>query len=59
MNLDDMSVVSKEYENNINSAEIKENHADKQAIHLILDQAGYNRTAEIREHAFQLCIYLH
>ena len=40
INLDDMSVVAKEYESNINGAsvvdfcnEIKENYADKQVIH--------------------------
>ena len=54
------------YKNNINGAavvdfcnEIKENYADKQVIHLILDQAGYNKAAEVREHAFQLGIHLH
>ena len=66
INLDDMSVVAKEYESNINGTsvvdfcnEIKENYADKQVIHLILDQAGYNKVAEVREHAFQLGIHLH
>ena len=61
-----MSVVVKEYESNINGAsvvnfcnEIKENYADKKVIHLILDQAGYNKAAEVREHAFQLGIHLH
>ena len=66
INLDDMSVVAKEYESNINGTsvvdfcnEIKENYADKQVIHLILDQAGYNKAAEVREHAFHLGIHLH
>ena len=66
INLDDMSVVTKEYESNINSTsvvdfcnEIKENYADKQVIHIILDQAGYNKAAEVRQHAFQLGIHLH
>ena len=61
-----MSVVAKEYESNINGAsvvdfcnEIKENYADKQVIHLILDQSGYNKAAEVRAHAFQLGIHLH
>ena len=61
INLDDMSVVAKEYENNINGSsvvdfcnEIKENYADKQVIHLILDQAGYNKATEVREYAFHL-----
>ena len=42
INLDDMSVVVKEYESNINGSsvvnfcnEIKENYADKKVIHLI------------------------
>ena len=35
------------------------NYADKQVIHLILDQAGYNKASEVREHAFQLGIHLH
>ena len=59
INLDDMSIVSKEYATNINGAsvvdfcnEIKDNYADKQVIHLILDQAGYNKAAEVREHDF-------
>ena len=59
INLDDMSVVVKKYESNINGASvvnfcngIKENYADKKVIHLILDQAGYNKVAEVREHAF-------
>ena len=66
INLDDMSVVAKEYESNINGAsvvdfcnEIKEDYADKQVIHVILDQAGYNKATEVREHAFQLGIHLH
>ena len=61
-----MSVVAKEYESNINGTsvvdfcnEIKKNYADKQVIHLILDQAGYNKATEVREHAFQLDIHLH
>ena len=56
----------KSYESNINGVsvvnfcnEIKENYADKKVIHLILDQAGYNKVAEVREHAFQLGIHLH
>ena len=28
-------------------------------IHLILDQAGYNKVAEVKEHAFQLDIHLY
>ena len=66
INLGDMSVVAKEYKSNINGAavvdfcnEIKEQYTDKQVIHLILDQAGYNKAAEVREHAFQLGIHLH
>jgi len=66
INLDDMSVVAKEYESNINGAsvvdfcnEIKEQCSDKPVIHLILDQAGYNKASEVREHAFQLGIHLH
>ena len=66
INLEDMSVVAKEYESNINGAsvvdfcdKIKETYADKQVIHLILDQAGYNKAYEVREHAFQLGIHLH
>ena len=27
-------------------------------MHLILDQAGYNKASEVREHAFQLGIHL-
>ena len=66
INLDDMSIVTKEYASNINGASlvdfcngIKDNYADKQVIHLILDQAGYNKASEVREHAFQLGIHLH
>jgi len=66
INLDNMSVVAKEYESNINGAsvvnfcnEIKTQYSDKPVIHLILDQAGYNKAAEVREHAFQLGIHLH
>ena len=54
-----MSVVAKEYESNINGASvvdfcnaIKTQHFDKPVMHLILDQAGYNKAAEVREHAF-------
>ena len=28
-------------------------------IHIILDQAGYNKSAEVRKHAFELGIHLH
>jgi len=66
INLDDMSIIAKEYESNINGAsvvdfcnEIKEQYTDEQVIHLILDQAGYNKAAGVREHAFQLGIHLH
>ena len=66
INLGDMSVIAKEYEYNISGAsvvvfcnEIKEQYADKKVIHVILDQAGYNKSAEVREHAFELGIHLH
>ena len=59
INLDNMSIVTKEYASNINGAsvvdfcnEIKDNYADKQVIHLILDQAGYNKAFEVRKYAF-------
>ena len=57
--VDDMSAVIKEYASNINGTsivdccnEIKHNYAGKQVIHLILDQAGHNKAAKVREHAF-------
>ena len=66
INLDNMFVIAKEYDININGAsvidfcdEIKENYADKQVIHFILEQAGYNRAAEVIEYDFQLGIHLH
>jgi len=66
INLDNMSVVAKEYNSNINGAsvvdfcnKVKENYLDKKVIHLILDQAGYNKSAEVRGHAFELGIHLH
>ena len=66
INLGAMSVIAKEYESNINGGsvvdfcnEIKEQYADKKVIHIILDQAGYNKSAEVRKHAFELGIHLH
>lgn len=66
INLDNISVVAKEYNSNINGAsvvdfcnKVKENYLDKKVIHLILDQAGYNKSAEVRGHAFELGIHLH
>ena len=66
INLDNMSVVAKEYKNNINGYTVvdflntvKDQYEGKQVIHLILDQAGYNKSSELREHAFNLGIHLH
>ena len=66
INLGDMSVIAKEYKSNINSGsvvdfcnEIKGQYADKKVIHVVLDQAGYNKSAEVRKHAFGLGIHLH
>lgn len=66
INLDNMSVVAKEYKNNINGYTVvdflntvKDQYEGKQVIHLILDQAGYNKSLELRENAFNLGIHLH
>lgn len=38
---------------------IKKAYSEKRVIHLILDQASYNRSFEVREYAFRLGIHLH
>lgn len=66
INLDDMTVVAKEYDSNINGAAIinfcdaiKAEYSEKKVIHLILDQAGYNKAFDVREYASKLGIHLH
>ena len=58
-----MSNPLKYYKNNINGYTVvdflntvKDQYEGKQVIHLILDQAGYNKSSELREHAFNLGI---
>ena len=38
---------------------IKEKYIEKNVIHLILDQASYNKAFEVREYAYKLGIHLH
>lgn len=66
INLNNMSAVTMDCDKSINSQtiislldSIKEKHLDKKVLHLILDQAGYNKSAAVREHAFKLGIHLH
>ena len=66
INLKDMSVITEEYDKTITGKSIinfldliKEKYSDKKAIHLIIDQAGYNKAFEVREHAYKLDIHLH
>ena len=66
INLKDMSVTIKDCGKSINSQSIlgffdsiKEEYADKNVIHLILDQASYNKAFEVREYAYQIGIHLH
>jgi transposase len=64
--LGSLSVLAREYGKTINGRSvinfldaIKERYIDKKVIHLILDQAGYNISFEVREHASKLGIHLH
>jgi transposase len=65
INLHDMSVVTQEYKSIDGKAiidffdEIKAKYPSKSAIHIILDQAGYHRSFEVREYASKLGIHLH
>ena len=66
INLDSMQVVTKEYEKTINGKSvinfldaIKARYYQQSVIHLILDQAGYNKAFEVREYASKLGIHLH
>ena len=66
INLHDMSALTMDCDKAINGQSIinlldsiKEKHLDKKVVHLILDQAGYNKSSEVREHAFKLGIHLH
>jgi len=66
IDLDSMSVLAREYGKTINGRSvinfldaIKAQYIDKKVIHLILDQAGYNISFEVREHASKLGIHLH
>ena len=66
INLDNMSVVAEDCGKSINSQSIigffnsiKEVYSEKSVIHVILDQASYNKSFEVREHAFKLGIHLH
>lgn len=65
INLNDMKAVTMDCGKTINSQSIihlfdsiKKEYLDKKAVHLILDQAGYNKSSEVREHAFKLGIHL-
>ena len=66
INLDSMQVVTKEYEKTINGKSvinfldaIKARYYQQSVIHLILDQAGYNKAFEVREYASKLGTHLH
>ena len=66
INLDNMNVITEDCGKSINSQSIidffdsiKKAYSEKRAIHVILDQAGYNRSFEVREYAFRLGIHLH
>ena len=66
INLNNMSVITDECEKNINGSSIinffdliKKEYSSKTAIHLILDQAGYNKSFPVREYASKLGIHLH
>lgn len=66
INLDDMSTVIQECEQSITGSAIirfldavRANYSDNKVVHLILDQAGYNKAFEVREHASRLGIHLH
>ena len=38
---------------------LKKNYVDKQVIHFILEQVGYNKAAEVKEYDFQIDTHLH
>lgn len=66
INLKDMSVITEDCGKSINSQSIlgfldsiKEKYIEKNVIHLILDQASYNKAFEVREYAYKLGIHLH
>ena len=66
INLENMSVVAEDCGKSINSQSIigffdsiKEVYSEKNVIHVILDQASYNKSFEVRDHAFKLGIHLH
>ena len=66
INLDNMSVVAEDCGKSINGQSIvrffdsiKEVYSEKSVIHVILDQASYNKSFEVTEHASKLGIHLH
>lgn len=66
VNLSDMTVLTEEYDKTITGNSIidffnliKEQYATKSVIHIILDQAGYHKSFDVREHASNLGIHLH
>ena len=66
INLADMSVMTQVCEKSITGSEIirfldavKATYSDKKVVHLILDQAGYNKAFDVRSHASKLGIHLH
>ena len=66
INLHNMTAVTEEYEKTITGKSIihffdliKEQYPTEAAIHVILDQAGYNKAFEVRAHAYKLGIHLH
>lgn len=66
VDLDQMTAVTKECEKNITGDaiinffdEIKKQYPLKNVIHLILDQAGYNKASNVREYASKIGIHLH
>lgn len=66
INLANMDVITDDCGKSINSQSIigffdsiKKTYSEKRVIHVILDQASYNKSFEVREHAFRLGIHLH
>lgn len=66
VNLSNMTVITEEYDKTITGNGIinffnliKEKYPTASAIHLILDQAGYHKSFEVRAHASRLGIHLH
>ena len=66
INLNEMSVITEEYEKTITAQSIinffdliKKNYPTQSAIHVILDQAAYHKAFEVRKYAYKLGIHLH